>query len=206
MKKTLLSLLAILAMASSLSAQHLELTMGAGAFNIPSDKNFLRPQAGTNINFGMHYSINEHWNIGTNYNLGHIRFSNPVPHPVYNPFNMSMNWAGEGWVQQENFSFLLIRKVDLPWWGLRFEAGTGLGFVLRSSTYYKGYNWNEEHQAYMGVGMTGDTLRELHLPLNYGIKKNLFDKVVIGMTGGQFFNPRLNTSGGFHGLSFGYLL
>jgi len=92
--------------------QKMEIVASGGSFSINNQRNFPRSRIGTNINFGMHYHLSEEWIIGTNYNLGLLSYLN---FPLQNISIIPSPFTQNSSVQQENFSFLALRKIKLPY-------------------------------------------------------------------------------------------
>jgi len=182
--------------------QKMELILTGGSFSINNQRDFPQSRIGTNINFGMHYHLSDKWIIGTNYNLGHFSYVNP---PLENTSIAPSSFTQKGKVQQENFSFLAIRKFRLPIFDLRLELGTGLGMYFQRDEYYRGMSYDPEIKMFRGIGWVRDRNRGLHFPVNYSLKKSINDRVVLGISGGQFFSGRLDHLGGYQGISFGFI-
>lgn len=207
MKKYQLTLLAIIfgCQISFCLGQQMEIVASGGSFSINNQKDFPRSKIGTNINFGMHYHLSEKWIIGTNYNLGHFAYTN-LPLENISGFSSSfLSLTQRGRVQQENFSFLIIRKFRLPILDLRLELGSGLGLFMQRDEYYRRIAYDAEIEKYRGFEMTEDRNRGLHFPVNYSLKRSFRDRVVLGVSGGQFFNGQLDHLGGYQGISIGFI-
>jgi hypothetical protein len=182
--------------------QKMEMIISGGSFSSNNPGNFPKSRLGTNINFGMHYHLSEKWIIGTNYNLGMFSYLNP---PLQNISRVPSAFTQNGTVQQENFSFLTIRKIKLPLFDLRLELGTGLGMYFQRDEYYRGWSYNPEIEMFRGVEWVRDRNRGLHFPVTYSLKKSFKDRVVLGVSGGQFFTSQLENLGGYRGISIGFI-
>jgi hypothetical protein len=186
--------------------QKMEMIISGGSFSINNQSDFPRSRIGTNINFGMHYHLSEKWVIGTNYNLGHFSYVNPPLENIISGIPSGfIAMAQSGRVQQENFSFLAIRKIKLPLFDLRLELGTGLGMYFQRDEYYRGWSYDPEIEMFRGVEWVRDRIRGLHFPVNYSLKKSFKDRVVLGVSGGQFFTGELVNLGGYQGISIGFI-
>jgi len=185
--------------------QQLEIVASGGSFSINNQRDFPRSKIGTNINFGMHYHLSEKWIIGTNYNLGHFSYLNPPLENISGFSSSFLSLTQRGRVQQENFSFLIIRKIRLPILDLRLELGSGLGMYLQRDEYYRRIAFDAEIQKYRGFELTEDRNRGIHFPMHYSLKKSFYNRVILGVSGGQFFTGHLENLGGYQGISIGFI-
>lgn len=187
-KKTILTSFLIVIASLAAFAQKLDMSLSLGSHRAPNQKLYEMPREGFNLNFGLHYHLNSKWSLGTSINYAsftYYRFSaanTPLP-PSLIPLPL------EGEVKTDYMSFIINRKIFLPW-DLLVEAGTGVGLFVEENYFYEGIRFNEENQVFMGWARMGYTNVGFHIPISYSIQKVFSNKASLGFQGGWFLDKK----------------
>jgi hypothetical protein len=179
-------------------AQKAEFGISMGTFRVPNQRFFEKPKLGFNLNLGLYYSFKEKWSLGTHYNnsvINYVRESvadTPL-HPILGELPI------EGKVNSEHFSFLINRKITIPWWDLKLEAGTGFAILVEENNFYAPTNFDTEFNFYTGIYSEQVTSIQWQWPLRYAIYKPLGNRGSLGFEGGLFFDTALFIRGIYFG-------
>lgn len=203
-KKSVVLFLLIVISSVATFAQKLDMSLSLGSHRAPNQRLYEMPREGFNLNFGLHYHLNSNWSLGTSINhasFTYYRFS--AANTPLTPNLGSLPLEGE--VKTDYMSFIINRKISLPW-DLLVEAGTGVGLFVEENYFFDGIAFNEENQVFMGYGWMGHTNVGLHFPISYSITKVFSDKASLGLQGGWFLDKTGFVRGAFIGPRIGIYL
>lgn len=169
-----------------------------GTFRVPNQQFFEKPRIGFNLNLGLYYQFHENWSLGTNYNNSVIEYSresvaNTPLHPILGELPIN------GEVNSDHFSFLILRNLPLPIWGLRLEVGTGLSIMVEQNEFYQAINFDDEFDFYTGFYLESVSGIKWQWPVRYAIYKPLGNRGSLGFEGGVFFGSGMYVRGIYFG-------
>jgi hypothetical protein len=148
MKKFSLIIFFLMGTIPALLAQNLEIYLSIGSFRISNQQRVEQPIEGFNLHVGLNYQLGTHWTLGTsiNHSVNQYYRASAINTPLV-PLLGSLPLEGK--VLSDHFSFVIGRKIKLPW-NLTAEVGTGIGVFVEENQFMQVVDFDEEKKAYAG--------------------------------------------------------
>jgi hypothetical protein len=177
----------LLAYSGVVFGQKAELGFSLGVYGPPGDRLFENPQTGSNFNLGLFYRFHEDWTIGSSINISNFDYFrlSAIGTPI-----LGTELPLDGSVRSEHISFIVNRRLELPWGGLVAEGGFGIGVLVEENFFYVPIFFDEDIGFYRGFSGDRSTTVNLHLPLRMSVFKPFGEKGSIGVEACMFVDPK----------------
>lgn len=202
MSKLLTTLGLLLSTISGLAGQNLDLHFNLGRFTISDQRAIELPSVGLNANLGFFYQIDNHWSMGVSLNRS---WNNYYRESMAGTPIMVMPLPLEGTLTSDHFSFMVNRKLELPF-SILLEGGVGIGMYVDRNNYYAPVYFNEDKQEYRGFFLIDEYSQGITFPAQFSLRKEFHNKWSIGIQGAVYYDQFFKRRGKNFGPRLGFYL
>ena len=185
-----------------LLAQNLDLHFNLGYFTIGDQRAIELPSVGINANLGFFYQLNNQWSMGVSLNRS---WNNYCRESMAGTPIMVMPLPLEGTLTSDHFSFMVNRKIALPF-SILLEGGVGIGMFVDRNNYYAPVYFNEEKQEYRGFFLIDEYSQGITFPAQFSLRKEFYNKWSIGIQGAVYYDQFFKRRGKYFGPRLGFFL
>ena len=185
-----------------LLAQNLDLHFNLGRFTISDQRAIESPSVGLNANLGFFYQVDNHWSMGVSLNRSWNNYyrESKADTPV-----MGIPLPLEGTLTSDHFSFMVNRKIELPF-SIFLEGGVGIGLFVDQKNYYVPVYFEEETQMYRGFFNVDDYTQGITFPAQFSLSKEFLNKWTLGIQGAIYYDQFFKRRGRYFGPRLGFYI